>query len=109
MGTDEWVPRYNIAPTQPIAIIRQNPKGPSCELSLVRWGLVPWWAKSYGSDGTIRTGRLWKHAPFWRQHPMRSPPPSMTGCRQSWSLATTTSGVRYAQALRSPADAQLSR
>jgi putative SOS response-associated peptidase YedK len=40
-GKDDWAPRYNIAPTQPVAIIRQNPKEPVRELSLVRWGLIP--------------------------------------------------------------------
>lgn len=36
----ELEPRYNIAPTQPIAVVRT--KG---ELELLRWGLVPSWAK----------------------------------------------------------------
>ena len=36
-------PRYNIAPTQPIAVVRQSAKGR--ELVPVRWGFVPWWAK----------------------------------------------------------------
>jgi putative SOS response-associated peptidase YedK len=40
-----WNPRYNIAPTQPIPIIRQNPKEPVREISLIRWGLIPSWAK----------------------------------------------------------------
>jgi putative SOS response-associated peptidase YedK len=44
-GEDDWTPRYNIAPTQPVPIIRQNPKEPRRELSLVRWGLIPSWAK----------------------------------------------------------------
>ncbi|MGA8437734.1 MAG: SOS response-associated peptidase [Candidatus Sulfotelmatobacter sp.] len=44
-GEDDWTPRYNVAPTQPVPIIRQNPKEPRRELSLVRWGLIPWWAK----------------------------------------------------------------
>jgi putative SOS response-associated peptidase YedK len=44
-GDEEWSPRYNIAPTQPILVIRQNPKEPVRELSLVRWGLIPSWAK----------------------------------------------------------------
>jgi putative SOS response-associated peptidase YedK len=44
-GDDEWVPRYNIAPTQPILVIRQNPKEPVRELSLMKWGLIPSWAK----------------------------------------------------------------
>jgi putative SOS response-associated peptidase YedK len=41
----EWTPRYNIAPTQPVAVIRQNPTQPQRELSLMRWGLIPSWAK----------------------------------------------------------------
>ena len=50
----DWAPRYNIAPTQPIAIIRQNSKVPVRKLSLVRWGLIPSWAKdSSGAAGMI--------------------------------------------------------
>ena len=44
-GVDDWTPRYNIAPTQSVPVIRQNPKEPRRELSLVRWGLIPSWAK----------------------------------------------------------------
>jgi putative SOS response-associated peptidase YedK len=44
-GEEDWGPRYNIAPTQPIPVIRQNPREPVRELSLVRWGLIPSWAK----------------------------------------------------------------
>ena len=42
---EEWSPRYNIAPTQPVPVIRQHPKEPVRELSLMRWGLIPSWAK----------------------------------------------------------------
>jgi putative SOS response-associated peptidase YedK len=46
VSVDEyWTPRYNIAPTQPIPAIRQSPKEPVRELSLMRWGLIPSWAK----------------------------------------------------------------
>jgi putative SOS response-associated peptidase YedK len=41
----DWSPRFNIAPTQPVPVIRQNPKEPVRELSLMRWGLIPSWAK----------------------------------------------------------------
>jgi putative SOS response-associated peptidase YedK len=41
----EWNPRYNIAPTQSVPIVRQNPKEPLREMSLVRWGLIPSWAR----------------------------------------------------------------
>jgi putative SOS response-associated peptidase YedK len=44
-GEEDWSPRYNVAPTQPVPVIRQNPKEPRRELSQVRWGLIPWWAK----------------------------------------------------------------
>ena len=42
---DDWSPRYNIAPTQPVPVIRQNPKEPVRELSLMRWGLIPHWSR----------------------------------------------------------------
>lgn len=42
---ENWSPRYNIAPTQPVPVIRQHPKEPVRQLSLMRWGLIPHWAK----------------------------------------------------------------
>ena len=51
---DDWSPRHNIAPTQSVPVIRQNPKEPIRELSLMRWGLIPSWAKdSSGAAGMI--------------------------------------------------------
>jgi putative SOS response-associated peptidase YedK len=41
----EWTPHYNIAPTQLVPVIRQNPKEPARVLSLLRWGLIPSWSK----------------------------------------------------------------
>ena len=38
-------PRYNIAPSQPVAAVRQSPESGERELTLFRWGLVPFWAK----------------------------------------------------------------
>lgn len=37
-------PRWNIAPTQPIAVIRMNERR-AREFALVRWGFIPSWAK----------------------------------------------------------------
>jgi putative SOS response-associated peptidase YedK len=37
-------PRYNIAPSQEGAIIRQDRQQPNRVFSLMRWGLVPYWA-----------------------------------------------------------------
>src|SRR5579862_7189331 len=44
-GEEDWNPRYNIAPTQPVPVIRQHPKEPRRVFSLMRWGLIPSWAK----------------------------------------------------------------
>ncbi|MBZ5567244.1 MAG: SOS response-associated peptidase [Acidobacteriia bacterium] len=41
----EWSPRYNIVPTDLIPSVRQNATKPVRELSLMRWGLIPFWAK----------------------------------------------------------------
>lgn len=41
----EWEPRYNVAPGQNIATVRQDASAPVRHLSLMRWGLIPFWAK----------------------------------------------------------------
>jgi putative SOS response-associated peptidase YedK len=56
-GEEDWSPRYNIAPTQPVAVIRQNPKEPVRELSLMRWGLIPSWAKDSSSAARMINAR----------------------------------------------------
>jgi putative SOS response-associated peptidase YedK len=40
-----WAPRYNIAPTQLVPIVRDRPKGAGRERLDARWGLVPAWVK----------------------------------------------------------------
>jgi putative SOS response-associated peptidase YedK len=44
-GDEPWNSRYNIAPTQLVPVICQSPTEPVRELSLMRWGLIPSWAK----------------------------------------------------------------
>ena len=41
----EWSPRYNVAPSQPVLTIRQDVREPVRNLSTMRWGLIPSWAK----------------------------------------------------------------
>jgi len=50
----DWSPRFNIAPTQPVPVVRQNPKEPVREVSLMKWGLIPHWAK----DPSIATSTI---------------------------------------------------
>jgi putative SOS response-associated peptidase YedK len=56
-GEEDWVPRYNIAPTQLVPIIRQHPKEPRRELSLVRWGLIPSWVKDPSGSAQMINAR----------------------------------------------------
>jgi putative SOS response-associated peptidase YedK len=42
-GGLDWVPRYNVAPGQEIAVVRQDAARPVRHLSRMRWGLIPSW------------------------------------------------------------------
>jgi SOS response associated peptidase (SRAP) len=51
---EDWSPRFNIAPTQAVPVIRQHPKEPVRQISTMRWGLIPHWAKdASGAASTI--------------------------------------------------------
>jgi putative SOS response-associated peptidase YedK len=51
---DDWSPRYNIAPSQSVPVIRQRPKQPVRQVSLMEWGLIPHWSK----DPSIATSTI---------------------------------------------------
>lgn len=38
---DDWEPHFNVAPTQPIPVIRQHPREPVRQISTMRWDLFP--------------------------------------------------------------------
>ena len=53
-GLDEdptWTPRWNIAPTQLVPVVRHKNTTSRRSFDLVRWGLIPFWAK----DASIAT------------------------------------------------------
>jgi putative SOS response-associated peptidase YedK len=47
LWTPEIEPHYNIAPSQMIPVVRETEAGRA--LVMLKWGLIPWWAK----DATI--------------------------------------------------------
>jgi putative SOS response-associated peptidase YedK len=63
-------PRYNAAPTQDLAVVRHNPQTRERSLDLLRWGLVPLWAKdpSFGPkcinarSETVATNNVFRDA-----------------------------------------------
>jgi putative SOS response-associated peptidase YedK len=54
--TDDWNPRFNIAPTQPVPV-RQHPKEPRRDLSLMRWGLIPSWVNDMAGAARMINAR----------------------------------------------------
>ena len=63
-------PRYNAAPTDSLAVVRFNPQTRARSLDLLRWGLVPLWAKdpSFGPkcinarSETVATNKIFREA-----------------------------------------------
>jgi putative SOS response-associated peptidase YedK len=63
-------PHYNAAPTQDLAVLRYNPQTQKRALDLLRWGLVPLWAKdlSFGPKcinaraETVATNNIFRDA-----------------------------------------------
>lgn len=51
-----FAPRYNIAPTQEIAVIRPNSVG-GREVAMMRWGLIPSWSKELASGPPLINAR----------------------------------------------------
>jgi putative SOS response-associated peptidase YedK len=54
---DNWSPRYNIAPTQSVPVIRQHPKEPIRQTATMRWGLIPSWAKDMSGAARMINAR----------------------------------------------------
>ena len=67
-------PRYNIAPTDQVPIVRVDPRDGTRELAMVRWGLIPYWMKEKpkvphinARGETVHTQPLFRDA-FARRH-----------------------------------------
>lgn len=43
--TPNFAPTWNLAPTDPIPIVRRDRDDGKRRLDVVRWGLIPYWAK----------------------------------------------------------------
>lgn len=61
-ATPNWPPRYNVAPTQLVPVLR----APN-ELALLKWGLIPAWSKELPSAPLINArGESIDHKPSFR-------------------------------------------
>jgi putative SOS response-associated peptidase YedK len=50
-------PRFNIAPGQPVAVVRQQPRAEGRELAFLRWGLIPAWADDPSAGDRLANAR----------------------------------------------------
>jgi putative SOS response-associated peptidase YedK len=55
-AVDPFPPRANVAPTQPVSVVRLDAKGERA-FELVRWGLIPAWVKDPAKLSTILNAR----------------------------------------------------
>ena len=62
-------PRYNVAPTDQIPIVRVDPRDGKREATMARWGLMPWWSKEIpkvphinARAETVHSNRLFREA-----------------------------------------------
>jgi putative SOS response-associated peptidase YedK len=63
----ELAPRYNIAPSQPVAVAGLKPDGSGLGLTLMRWGLVPrWWNKPKPPTFTVARADTVAEKPAFR-------------------------------------------
>ncbi len=56
-GFEPKPPRYNISPSQPVAVVRAAGAGGGRELAYLRWGLIPSWAKEPGIGDRLINAR----------------------------------------------------
>jgi putative SOS response-associated peptidase YedK len=73
----ELTPRFNIAPTSQVAVVRQV--GNFRELSSMRWGLVPAWSKDPKAGPLVGTACFFAregsaHLPRLDRTPLFAPP-----------------------------------
>jgi putative SOS response-associated peptidase YedK len=43
--TPNFPPRWNVAPTDSLPVVRYDAKAAQRSLNMLRWGLIPYWAK----------------------------------------------------------------
>lgn len=54
-GGEEWSENYNVCPTQLVPVLVEEPDGR--ELRLMKWGLIPFWAKDKKIGNTMINAR----------------------------------------------------
>src|SRR6266568_1562544 len=87
--TPNFAPSWNVAPTDNLPIVRYDPKAGSRTLDLMRWGLVPYWAKDikigFSTINAMADRSMMALAGLWET--WRSPAKEIV---RSFTIVTTT-------------------
>jgi putative SOS response-associated peptidase YedK len=59
-------PRYNVAPTQSVPVVRLSPQHNRREMAMLRWGLIPSWAKDAVIGNRMINARADSEKPSFR-------------------------------------------
>jgi putative SOS response-associated peptidase YedK len=67
--SDPFGRNFNVAPTSPVPLLRQDPTTGELELATGRWGLIPFWWKKTKAPGSTFNTRIEEAAtkPMWRE------------------------------------------
>ena len=84
--TPHFAASWNVAPTDPLPIVRDDAKDHRRSLQVMRWGLVPFWVKDIKAgfaNINAKTEGVWGFLPnpSHAQHDMRGDMPSLRSCR----------------------------
>jgi putative SOS response-associated peptidase YedK len=82
--TPNFAPSWNVAPTDPLPIVRYDVREGARSLDVMRWGLIPFWAKDINAIA-LADRRLMAMAGLWET--WRSPAGERV---RSFSIVTTT-------------------
>jgi putative SOS response-associated peptidase YedK len=84
-------PRYNVAPSQELLVIRQNHRNGERSLDLIKWGLIPYWCQDpKGGRRPINAKAEKSNVPTFRKHVHR--------CIVRYFLEWRHQGARLARA-----------
>jgi len=56
--TPNIAPSWNVAPTDPLPVVRYDTRASERSLDVMRWGLVPFWAKDGDDPELVACGYL---------------------------------------------------
>ncbi|MBV8240073.1 MAG: SOS response-associated peptidase family protein, partial [Hyphomicrobiales bacterium] len=65
--TPNIAPSWDVAPTDPLPVVRYDPRAGERSLDVMRWGLVPFWAKDINVGFANINAKAWERSRYSQQ------------------------------------------